>query len=284
MWKQIPLAKMLVGLTLVLSLVLLGSAARTSADGSDTEACQSDGPACPCQNAAVPAPQMPSASPSPPTRNLSAPSLPPANSHPNFTIATPPAPYPVPPSAVPPSANRLSRPVGVPLPNLARSYQPPAIQRPVSSANRSTINPSTARGLPSGTWSNETVMGDATMILDGNKVTFQFEGTGELAPFRPILRGEYSVASDGTIFGLIHSTDFGPDIANAEDMGEGFLLLSGLSDIPFSMRTYADSEMLAVKQITFGLPMQALIATEGEFSELVLYAQSILTGQYQRLR
>ena len=127
-------------------------------------------------------------------------------------------------------------------------------------------------------------MGDVTMTIQGNKLSIQFEGKGEFAPFQPTLRGEYSVASDGTIFGLIHCADFGSAVGNAEEFSEGFFLLSGLSDIPFSMRTYAQPDVLAIKQVTLGVPTQVMIASEGEFSEVLVYAQSILAGQYQPTR
>ena len=64
--------------------------------------------------------------------------------------------------------------------------------------------------------------------------------------------------------------------------GEEMLLFSGLSDIPFSMRAYSEPGVLAIKQVTFGIPMPVIIGTDGEFSELTIYAQSMLAGQYEQ--
>ncbi|MCG8653657.1 MAG: hypothetical protein MI861_27715 [Pirellulales bacterium] len=136
------------------------------------------------------------------------------------------------------------------------------------------------QGLPEGTWTNDTPLGKVHMKVTGTRIAIDVEGAGELAAFNPALRGEYSVASDGTIFGLIHSVDPGISNATAQSMDGEALLLSGLSDVPFSMRVYAEDEVLAVKQITFGIPMQLMMMTDGETGELSLYAQAMLAGHY----
>lgn len=154
----------------------------------------------------------------------------------------------------------------------ARSpYPQPPVTRP----------PFPQSGLPSGTWTNETPLGKVTMTTNGNKISIEVDGSGEFAMFSPSVRGEYSIASDGTIYGIVHSVDLGIDAAAAQEMGEEMMFLSGLSDIPFTMRAYSEPGVLAIKQVTFGIPMQAMIATDGEFSEVSVYAQSMLAGQYE---
>ena len=138
--------------------------------------------------------------------------------------------------------------------------------------------------LPAGQWSRDTPLGKVQMTIAGNRISLEVEGKGEFSPFDPSLRGEFAVASDGTVFGLIHSVDMGLSADASEDMGEELMMFSSLSDIPFSMRTYAEPDVLAVKQVTFGFPMQWVIATDGEVGELTVYVQSMLTGQYERSR
>ncbi len=142
--------------------------------------------------------------------------------------------------------------------------------------------PHSSTGLPNGDWTNETPLGNVKISTSGNKISIDIEGAGELMMFKPSLRGEFSVASDGTVYGLIHSVDLGIAKIAAQEMEEELLFLDGISDIPFSMRAYSEPGMLAIKQVTFGMPTQAMIATDGEFSELAVYAQSMLSGQYKQ--
>ena len=60
------------------------------------------------------------------------------------------------------------------------------------------------------------------------------------------------------------------------------MLLGGLSDIPFSIRAYSEPGVLAIKQVTIGMPMQVVIATDGECGQFGLYAQSMLAGLYEQ--
>lgn len=139
-------------------------------------------------------------------------------------------------------------------------------------------SPITSHGLPAGTWSNETPLGRVSMTVKGSKISIDVKGSGELAMFQPSLRGEFSIASDGTIYGLIHSVDLGVNALAAQELDEEFFFLNGLSDIPFSMRAYSEPGVLAVKEVTLGIPTKVLMATDGEFSELSIYAQAMMTG------
>lgn len=282
MWKQYPIAKTIMGLSAVVVLALCASSQRSTADGSngdheyECEQCPSCKPA-PQVQANVVQP-IPNAGVAPPA-NFNAPNFPNQPPVPVGAIQNPPHPY------ASPARGRLPQfpTAATPATRTARtaSQALPALVSAPASAGR---NQTTKAGLPSGVWVNETIMGDVTMTIEGNKLCIQFEGKGELAAFQPTLRGEYSVASDGTIFGLIHSADFGSAMGGAQEFSEGYFLLSGLSDIPFSMRIYSQADVLAVKNVTLGIPMQAMMASDGEFSEMLVYAQSVLTGQYQPSR
>lgn len=164
-------------------------------------------------------------------------------------------------------------------PELARN-QPTRQYSPAQSLPPSPRRPS--HGLPAGEWHNESPLGRVKMSVNGDKISINVDGAGEFAIFKPSLRGEFSVASDGTVYGLIHSVDLGIPAVAASEMGEELLLLDGLSDIPFSIRAYSEPEVLAIKQVNFGMPTQLAIATDGEFSELAMYVQAMLTGQYSK--
>lgn len=154
--------------------------------------------------------------------------------------------------------------------------------RPPQVAVKSAIA-SPQRGLPSGQWERETPIGRIELSVSGSKITMRMDGAGELEQFEPTLRGEYSVASDGTIYGLIHNVDLGLPPTAAEELGDELVLLSGLSDLPFTMRTYSEPDVLAIKQVTFGLPMTVIMAAGGEQVELSVYVQSMLAGQFTPL-
>lgn len=139
-------------------------------------------------------------------------------------------------------------------------------------------------GLPEGQWSRDTALGKVKLAISGNKIAVDVAGSGDFAAFNPSLRGEYAVASDGTVFGLIHSVDLGVSALASQEMGEELMMFNSMSDIPFSMRTYAEPDVLAVKQVTFGLPIQLVMATDGDTGELSVYVQSMLTGQYESSR
>lgn len=199
---------------------------------------------------------------------------------PQHSPSKPTATYPAPPNsyAAPNPYQPLVQASGVqPYPQnpSARSFRP----TPVPPVNRASSG-----GLPSGDWANDTPLGRVQMSIEGNKITINVDGAGEFAIFKPSLRGEFSVASDGTVYGLIHSVDLGIPAVAAQEMGEEMMLMSGLSDIPFSMRAYSEPGMLAIKQVTYGTPMQVLMATDGEVGELSVYVQTMLTGQYEQSR
>lgn len=193
---------------------------------------------------------------------------------------------PAPANPVQHAANRNSPP---PLPPLHSPYAQAsnlAIRQPQPAARAIAPRPTSLSnvGLPQGQWSRDTALGKVKLAISGNKIAVDVEGSGEFAAFNPSLRGEYAVASDGTVFGLIHSIDMGVSALASQEMGEELMMFNSLSDIPFSMRTYAQPDLLAVKQVTFGLPMQLVMATDGDTGELSIYVQSMLTGQYENQR
>ena len=176
-------------------------------------------------------------------------------------------PLPAPPSPYHQVSNLAERPL--------RPQTRASATRPTSLSNV---------GLPQGKWSRDTALGKVNLAISGNKIAVDVEGSGEFAAFSPSLRGEYAVASDGTVFGLIHSVDLGVSALASQEMGEELMMFNSISDVPFSMRTYAESDVLAVKQVSFGLPMQLVMATDGDTGELTVYVQSMLTGQYDNQR
>ena len=163
--------------------------------------------------------------------------------------------------------------------NLA-GHQP----RPIPPAKAIGLTPHSHVALPEGQWSRDTPLGKVELTISGNKIVVDVAGAGDFAAFNPSLRGEYAVASDGTVFGLIHNVDMGISAQANQELGEDAMMFNSLSDIPFSMRTYAETDVLALKQVTFGLPMQLVMATDGQTGELSVYVQSMLTGQYERSR
>lgn len=139
--------------------------------------------------------------------------------------------------------------------------------------------PANPHGLPQGSWTRQSVGGKATISVEGRKITITFEGSGELAMIRPTAHGEFSVASDGTVYGLFHSVDAGLSAA-ASDLDISSMALNGISDVPFSMRVYTSDNVLAIKQISVGVPYSFTLASDGDFAELPVYVSMFLTGAY----
>ena len=46
---------------------------------------------------------------------------------------------------------------------------------------------------------------------------------------------------------------------------------------------FIDPDVLAIKQVTIGMPMPVVMATDGECAQYGLYAQAMLAGLYEQL-
>ena len=154
-------------------------------------------------------------------------------------------------------------------------------------AQRSSSSPSDRTpvgvGLPDGNWVNESSIGTTNLTVKGNQLTIDFKGKGELAVINPIARGEYTVASDGTMYGLIHTLDPNLEDAAASEIGEEALAFNSLSDMPFCLRAYTDEGVLAIKSFTVGTPPHAVLIEDG-ISELTVYVQYALAGEYTKTK
>ncbi len=288
MWMKNNYVRTLAAIAVAALFLLAFVPENSSADGSEDAA---EVPSVPTPAAVIDS--FPSqTAPSPQSRQFQVPAQPPQG------FVPPPQPQ-----AFVPQPAQLSPQIGVAprLPSrpiapsngrqLDVAYGQAGFVQPVVSATHAPLQPtsladisSIGKGLPDGDWIKHTPLGVVKMAVSGNKVSINVEGAGEFAMFKPSLRGEYSIASDGTIYGLIHSVDLGIATDAAQEMDEEWILLSGLSDIPFSMRAYSEPSVLAIKQVTFGLPTLALIATDGEASQIPIYAQSMIAGQYELRR
>ena len=134
-------------------------------------------------------------------------------------------------------------------------------------------------GLQDGTWSRDMMYGKASFIVEGRTLRVDFAGTGDASVLSGSAVGEFSVASDGTVYGLLHSVDFSAAGAS-EEATELALTASLLNDLPFSMRVHTDNGLMAVKSFTLGAPAMisgSEIETVGQIGMIGMY----LCGTYR---
>lgn len=146
------------------------------------------------------------------------------------------------------------------------AYAPPPTTTPLTGfpLQRAAITQASRHpGLPNGTWTRRSALGEVSIIVDGGKIEIEFVGDGEVAALSGSAMGEYSVASDGTIYGLLHSIDAAGAAMAAED-AEAAAMLGMLNDLPFSMRVHSDTGVMAVKSLTIGIPMMGSLGDIGE--------------------
>ena len=135
------------------------------------------------------------------------------------------------------------------------------------------------RGLPDGTWKRDTMFGAVSFLVDGSRLQVDFQGSGELGAIRGSLLGEYSVASDGTIFGLFHGVDV--DIpGGVEASGELGPIPGMVSDSPFSMRVHTSGNAMVVKKLTIGLGLPMADGIE-EYARVGTMIGMYATGTYR---
>lgn len=118
------------------------------------------------------------------------------------------------------------------------------------------------RGLPAGTWVRESAYGKITSVVDGNQIELSLELT-ELNGLVVAVRAEYAVASDGTLYGLIHAVDTQVTLAMLEDSSvETLMLLSSFTDVPFSLRCHTSADSVSIKSLNLGAPSNPAAAAE----------------------
>ncbi|MEM9658104.1 MAG: sigma-70 family RNA polymerase sigma factor [Planctomycetota bacterium] len=186
----------------------------------------------------------------------------------------------------PPPSTRAFQPVAV----AASAEQEAQPERSFSNANQPPeasprYRSAYPRGIPNGAWTRESPLGTSNLTVDGNKLTIRFAGTGELSQVRPVARGEYSVASDGTIYGIFHSVDPGFEALSAADLSDlGEIGLAGFSDVPFSSRIYSDDGALVIKTFTLGVPREYLVSVDDGDNVLAIaqYAGLAFVGEYDQ--
>ena len=164
----------------------------------------------------------------------------------------------------------------------SNAYQPRQVVQKTLSVGR--VSAGANKGLPDGTWVRESALGKVTLTVNCGKLHIQFEGNGEMADVTPVARGEYSVASDGAIYGMIHNVELNLSKRilgeSAGDMEDLLLLESGLHDLPFSFRFYEDADVLAIKSMKMGAPTVSSLGEE--VYEIVAYANLALSGSYKK--
>lgn len=147
--------------------------------------------------------------------------------------------------------------------------------RPVTSVRRAL----SSQGLPNGIWKRDNAFGSLSFVVEGNRLQVNFAGKGDLSMLRGSVLGEYSVASDGTVYGLFHGMDL--DMP-AEGPEAGYLgaTLSLLSDAPFAMRFHTAGDVMVVKKFTVGLSVPVAENVEG-LAEGVTMIGMYVAGTYR---
>ena len=142
------------------------------------------------------------------------------------------------------------------------------------------------QGLPDGTWKHTSPFGELTITVEGNALHMEGVGSGEFAMFRPAAEAEYSVASDGTIYGLIHNIDMGISIPAMTEMDSDLselMPLMSLNDMPFSARAYNAKKTLVLKSFAVGAPSSALgDEASGSVAAAMAYASVVFCGSYEK--
>jgi len=155
----------------------------------------------------------------------------------------------------------------------------PAALAPVTqiSANTVTIQDAPRVGLPEGKWVRNSPMGKVTSEVNGQLITLSLSiATIPGAQFS--VKAEHSVASDGTIYGIVHGIDVDMP-AVTEDMQE-LGILSMMSDMPFLMRVHADADSVTIKGVTLGPP--ASLGTEEADMNMMQIARMVIAGTFHR--
>ena len=137
-----------------------------------------------------------------------------------------------------------------------------------------------SRGLPNGVWKRDNMVASISFIVDGNRLQVDFQGKGDAAMIRGSLLGEYSVASDGTVYGLFHGLDLDLPGTDLESAGELFPLMGMVNDSPFAMRVHTAGDAMVVKKFTVGLGMPAMDGVE-EYVGMGAMAGMYVTGTYR---
>ena len=142
------------------------------------------------------------------------------------------------------------------------------------------------RHLKDGNWTKKTPFGTMTVSIEQNRIIFRGKGAGELAPWQPEARAEYTFASDGTIYGLIHNIDLGLQASvvgsDAGDLAE--LAALTFNDIPFTIKAYVEGDVFVLKQLQLAFSHEQLQhENKAEVIEAFWQATSMISGVYQNV-
>lgn len=198
-----------------------------------------------------------------------------------------------------PAAHFVAKPTSPEPPPLAQNRTPAPVQRPQTYARPpqqpayanqmprvqmvadSQVQQQPARGLPDGTWKRDNMFGSVSFLVNGNQLQVDFQGKGDLAMINGSLLGEYSVASDGTIYGLFHGLDMNiPPGTDLSDAGELAPLMGMVNDSPFAMRVHTAGGTMVLKKFTVGLGLPPMDGVE-EYAGIGAMAGLYFGGTYR---
>lgn len=145
------------------------------------------------------------------------------------------------------------------------------------SANTVQIVDAPRRGLPEGKWVRNSPMGKVTSDVTGKMISLTLS-ISQLPGATFTVKAEHSVASDGTIYGIVHGIDVDAP-ALSEELSE-LAVFAMMSDMPFLMRVHTDRDSVTIKNVTIGVPAASGEASDG--IEIQQIARMIFGGTFRQ--
>lgn len=145
------------------------------------------------------------------------------------------------------------------------------------SANRVQPVQSPRGGLPEGTWVRNSPLGAVTSVVNGRMITLNVS-VASMPGLKFQVKAEHSVASDGTIYGIVHGVDVDTP-APSEELAE-LAALSMMGDMPFLLRVHTDADTVTIKGVNVGPPSGA--GAEGADFDVLQVARMVFAGTFHK--